>query len=168
MKATWTIEGIDNVIENLARFGAFARKQLGAALYRQAEKIMADSKNNYVPVDLGMLKASGYVEFPKDDGKTITVTLGYGGAASNYAVYVHEGTGPAVGYPPYRGLPPVDLLEEWARRHGMNGMGYVIARSIALHGTKPKKFLERPLLDAINGLGHRIVADLNLEAFDAR
>ena len=54
---------------------------------------MTDSKTNYVPVDTGNLRNSGTVLPPVMKGKTIEVTLGYGGSATPYAVVVHE-------YPP--------------------------------------------------------------------
>lgn len=40
------------------------------------------------------------------------------------------------GRPPGGRMPPVDKIEEWAARHGMPGAGYMIARKIALRGTK--------------------------------
>ncbi len=61
-----------------------------AALYLQAEQIMTDSKQNYVPVVTGALKGSGTVLKPVVVGNIITVVLGYGGAADKYAVIVHE------------------------------------------------------------------------------
>lgn len=61
-----------------------------AALYVQAEQIMTDSKQNYVPVVSGVLKGSGTVLKPVVVGNIITVVLGYGGMASEYAVVVHE------------------------------------------------------------------------------
>ena len=60
-----------------------------AALHRFAEEVMADSKENYVPVRTGVLRGSGFVA----DAMTPTaaeVTLGYGGAAAEYAIPVHE------------------------------------------------------------------------------
>ena len=68
-------------------------KDLSDALYLEAELIMTDSKTNYVPVDTGNLRNSGTVLPPVMKGKTIEVTLGYGGSATPYAVTVHE-------YPP--------------------------------------------------------------------
>lgn len=63
---------------------------LAAALYEEAEDIMADSKANYVPVDTGTLRASGTVLPPELTGTHVVVTLGYGGAAQDYALPVHE------------------------------------------------------------------------------
>jgi hypothetical protein len=63
---------------------------LAMALYASGEAVMTDSKENYVPVVDGTLRGSGFVEEPKLKGSTLSVTLGYGGAASEYAVVVHE------------------------------------------------------------------------------
>lgn len=63
---------------------------LADALYVEAELIMTDSKQNYVPVDTGMLRNSGTVTKPVVTKKDVTVTLGYGGPAADYAVIVHE------------------------------------------------------------------------------
>lgn len=66
---------------------------LADALYLEAELIMTDSKQNYVPVDTGVLRNSGTVTKPVITNKSVEVTLGYGGPAADYAVVVHE-------YPP--------------------------------------------------------------------
>lgn len=63
--------------------------EVKAALYQEALEIMAASKE-LVPVDTGVLRSSGHVEKPQDDGRGVTVTLGYGGAAQEYALIVHE------------------------------------------------------------------------------
>jgi hypothetical protein len=60
-----------------------------AALKAEAEIEMAESQER-VPVDTGLLRASGYVAEPEAHGSILSVELGYGGAASDYAVIVHE------------------------------------------------------------------------------
>jgi phage gpG-like protein len=46
-------------------------------------------------------------------------------------------------------MPPVTPLEDWARRKGLGpGLGFVIARNIMKHGTKPQPFLEPALNEA--------------------
>lgn len=56
--------------------------------------------------------------------------------------------GPAVEYglEPGQAFPPPAALAGWARRHGMEGSEYAIARHIYIHGTKPQPYLE-PALD---------------------
>ena len=53
-------------------------------------------------------------------------------AQTQYAIYVHEGTGPH--------WPPLDAVEPWARRHGIPA--FVVARSIAAKGTKANPFFD--------------------------
>jgi hypothetical protein len=67
-----------------------ATKSVSRTLYQEGEKIMMDSKRNYTPWDLGALVNSGHVKKPTKKGSTVTVELGYGGAASAYAEAVHE------------------------------------------------------------------------------
>lgn len=50
---------------------------------------MTEAKER-TPVDTGTLRGSGYVDLPQDQGDRITQTFGFGGAASDYALIVHE------------------------------------------------------------------------------
>lgn len=93
-----SVSGAEQIKANLAKYGADVRKALGAAIYTEANNIMAASKRR-VPVDTGTLKASGYVTRPQKVGDQILVELGYGGAASKYALYVHEIPSPEEGAP---------------------------------------------------------------------
>jgi len=61
-------------------------KVAGAALFEEAEKIMAESKR-IVPVDTGALRSSGFVDLPRVGNKGPSVRFGYG---SEYSVFVHE------------------------------------------------------------------------------
>ena len=80
---------VGDAMREIKAVGQRALEAAERALYEEAQSVMAESKG-LVPVDTGRLKASGHVETPRDDGRTISVTLGYGGAASNYAEQVHE------------------------------------------------------------------------------
>ena len=56
-----------------------------------AELIMTDSKNHFVPVDLGALKSSGFVDQPtRGSGREISIDLFYGGPSAPYAIVQHE------------------------------------------------------------------------------
>lgn len=59
------------------------------ALHQFAEEVIGDSKENYVPVRTGTLRASGFVE-DQMEPQAAQVVLGFGGAASDYAIPVHE------------------------------------------------------------------------------
>lgn len=91
MNATVSFTGLENVLAALGRLPERTLTATGGALYREAEGIMADSKEHYVPVDLGVLRDSGFVELPKiDRGRGVSVAIGYGGAAADYAAVQHE------------------------------------------------------------------------------
>lgn len=68
-----------------------ARKALAAELFREGQETMTESKP-LVPVDLGTLRNSGTVFEPEFDQGRVSVSLGYGGAASDYALVQHERT----------------------------------------------------------------------------
>jgi hypothetical protein len=59
------------------------------ALYQEAQIEMTEAKRR-TPVDTGVLRASGFVQFPERKGRLIFITLAFGGAAETYAVIVHE------------------------------------------------------------------------------
>lgn len=64
--------------------------KIAAVLYQKCEEVMTDSNTNYVPKDDGILAASGFVRKPVIEKGSISVTLGYGGAAKAYAAVQHE------------------------------------------------------------------------------
>ncbi len=66
-----------------------ARAAMSAALYQEGHAILNESQQE-VPVDLGTLRGSGHVTAPAAQGADIMVEIGYGGAASDYAVVQHE------------------------------------------------------------------------------
>ncbi len=76
---------------------AKARQGIAIELYQFAEEVMAVSKE-VVPVDMGNLMNTGHVELPVDSGNEISVTMGYGGPAVNYALVVHENLDPRVNW----------------------------------------------------------------------
>ena len=68
-------------------------KEVGQGLYQAAERVMTDSKENYVPVVTGELRRSGFVDYPQSKSLgRIGVVLGYGRTfpSRRYAVTVHE------------------------------------------------------------------------------
>lgn len=87
MSVQWI--GMEKAVRELRKLKATPNK-LGGALYREAEHIMTRSKAEFVPVDTGVLRASGHVEQPQQTPGGVSVTLGYGGAASAYALVQHE------------------------------------------------------------------------------
>jgi len=85
-------EGLGNLEQILKGAPDKAIKAAKTSLFREGEKIMTDSKRRFVPVDLGVLRASGFVDRPevRAFSKQVSVTLGFGGAAKAYALIQHE------------------------------------------------------------------------------
>lgn len=108
--------------------GTLAREsseRFGAAIYHEAERIMARSKEDFVPVDTGALKASGIVRPPTESGHVLTVAMIYGGPSVPYAVVQHE--------TPWFHHP----VGQW-------------------------KYLEQPMMEAVDGMARRLAADMHL------
>jgi hypothetical protein len=61
-----------------------------AAMYVAGNVVMTEAKQR-APIDLGILRASGYVTLPKA-GSSPVVEVGFGGAAEQYALIQHERT----------------------------------------------------------------------------
>lgn len=86
------MEGIDRLRNIIRTRPDIAVRALAEGLYTEANLIMTRSKADFVPVDLGTLRGSGHVQDPETDRTKVTVTMGYGGAASAYALVQHERT----------------------------------------------------------------------------
>jgi hypothetical protein len=86
-------QGLDALMFTLMKLVADVPKEAAGALYEVAEEVMTDSKENYCPVapiQGGTLKNSGFVEAPDLRVGDISVKIGYGGQAEDYAVVQHE------------------------------------------------------------------------------
>jgi hypothetical protein len=68
-----------------------ALEKFRGPLNLEANLIMTESKRD-TPVDTGTLRGSGHVQPPKVGLQTLSVTMGFGGAASAYAIIQHERT----------------------------------------------------------------------------
>lgn len=82
------IKGLDKFERLLDKYEEKFSRAVVTALREEAETIMTDSKENYVPVDFGTLRDSGYVKPVRLEGKTLVAELGYGGPAAPYALCV--------------------------------------------------------------------------------
>lgn len=124
------LHGLDRIGQRYSALGQRALQAIGQALYEEAELIMGDSKERYVPVKTTALRESGHVDLPKMRGRRVEVTMGFGGPAAPYALYVHE-----------------DLT----KRHG--------SALPPPWGPKPAeqtaKYLEIPFLQALPGISQR-------------
>ncbi|MDP3717097.1 MAG: hypothetical protein Q8T13_04925 [Acidobacteriota bacterium] len=81
--------GLDEFVAAVRGIPSVALNAAGGSLYREGEDVMTESKE-LVPVDMGPLRDSGHVELPMFEPGEVSVTLGYGGAAQDYAVAQHE------------------------------------------------------------------------------
>ena len=87
--ANVALTGVKELEAKLMAIAKNTPKKIGAALYREAQIEMTESKKR-VPVDTGALRSSGVVQKPVFDGKNTSVKLGYGGPSVDYALKVHE------------------------------------------------------------------------------
>ena len=74
----------------LDRLEANLVDRAATALRIEAELIMTDSKENYVPVDSDALRGSGHVEKVVRWGRLLSVSMVYGNTSVTYATAVHE------------------------------------------------------------------------------
>lgn len=83
------LQGTEALQATLRSAGPLAGEAMKAGLYEAAESIMTEAKSR-TPVDTGTLVNSGAVLPPVVEGTHFEVTMGFGGAASDYALIQHE------------------------------------------------------------------------------
>lgn len=80
----------DGITPNLEALIAAAPDAMARALYEFAQaEVLTESKIR-TPVDYGILRDSGLVDQPVKAAGKVTVSIGFGGGAAHYAIYVHE------------------------------------------------------------------------------
>lgn len=84
-----TLVGADKVRDFLALGGKVAVEVLVTVLRNESLLAFRNSQR-MVPHATGVLRASGVVKPPEINGTHVEVQMGYGGAASAYALYQHE------------------------------------------------------------------------------
>jgi len=92
MSVQFSIRGLSQLKIKFANAAAKARPVMQADLMKFGQLVMNDAKERYVPVDEGTLQDSGKVEADVSpfSGATVGVRLSFGGAASAYAIAIHE------------------------------------------------------------------------------
>lgn len=133
------MRGLPQAVKKLRRLAERYPDRIMRAVYRRAEAVMTRSKNEFVPVDKGILRNSGHVGTVQRQGRIVSVTMSYGGAAKAYAIAVHEHLS--------EHSPP-----SWRK-------GTVVHFSPAGRGPK---YLERPLFEALRTMAEDIAADLRV------
>lgn len=78
--------GTDDCLRNLQRVQKDFEKEAMAALIKWGRETIDDSKNNYCPVDTGLMKGTGNIE-TEIDGNAHNIILFYN---TDYAPVVHE------------------------------------------------------------------------------
>jgi hypothetical protein len=96
------VKGVTEMNRALREIIDIFPRRVEAALYAEAQIEMTEAKRR-TPVDTGKLRASGRVSQPVREGRTITVTLSFGGGAITYAVIVHENLEANHDSPPFGG-----------------------------------------------------------------
>lgn len=139
MAKTKFLSGTESMRKKIRRIAKNYPDKVMSALRVEAELILTRSKRDFVPVDLGTLRSSGLVGDVTRNGRSIEVIIGFGGAASPYAVAVHEW--------PSEFDPPT-----W--------QGSVVTFSPRGRGAK---YLERPLMEAVDGFTQRIANRIQLD-----
>ena len=89
--ADFKLTGTDAVKAYLLKVAAITPRRVAAAVYQVGNQALTESKKR-VPVDLGDLKKSGQIDEPVISGDQISVRMGYGDTAVDYALIVHEDT----------------------------------------------------------------------------
>ena len=82
------------------------------------------------PVDTGTLRASIHVDDVNMGGSSVSVRVATGGESSEYALFVHEGTGP-----------------HKIEGHPFLAFNGIVRRSVNHPGTQAFKFMEKPLIE---------------------
>lgn len=73
----------------LSKGAANAPKATAGVLYAEAQNMMREAKEQ-IPFRTGTAKGSGRVFPPNITGNSVTVDLGFGGAASDYVEELHQ------------------------------------------------------------------------------
>lgn len=81
--------GVAAMVMDLKRRKEAVLKAAEAGMYLAAQLVMTEAKQE-APLDLGTLQGSGYVTHPQRRGTRVTLELGFGGQAEDYALYQHE------------------------------------------------------------------------------
>ena len=144
MAENFEITGLRELIARLESIAGAAPSEAARALYEEANLVMTVSKERCpVAPDGGTLRASGTVDEPVVEGRDISVRLSYGGAASDYALAVHE-------HPSEHSPHSWKVAEAEGRGIHWNAAG-----------TGPK-FLEGPVQEARAHLGERLADRIDL------
>lgn len=83
------VEGMDSLVAFMRAAPTRARDHMVNRLANTSILIFNESQRQ-VPVRYGVLKGSGHVTEPEINGNDVEIAISYGGAATEYATFVHE------------------------------------------------------------------------------
>lgn len=86
---TIRIKGTQEAITELRRIARLSPDLMEQALRVEAQR-MLDASRPLVPVDTGVLRASGLIEPSQSNAGKVRIVFGYGGSAWYYAIPQHE------------------------------------------------------------------------------
>lgn len=121
-------------------------REMHKALGRSAEKIASDARRN-APANTGSLRGSIKAQMRGIASWRVLVN-------SEYGLYVHEGTDPH--FPPWQ---ENTALADWANDKGIPP--FLVAKSIAEHGTEAQPFLKDAVEENENYINNRVSAALD-------
>ena len=127
---SFTLKGVQAMRNAIDAIAAGMIDDVLIALREEAEEIMRRSKTEFVPIDESTIMLSGFVNPVVRKGKDLSVVMGFGGAAEEHALTVHE--------TPSKFDPP-----SWKGKRVKFKRG-------------GSKYLERPLMEATQGMSGRI------------
>lgn len=84
------LHGATQLARKLRRAASGGSEAIAGVLTREAEAVITAAKQQYVPVETGALRASGFVAPPHVSGHRVAVVMGFGGPSAPYALIVHE------------------------------------------------------------------------------
>lgn len=113
-----------------AKLVALGHSALRAAIVESAEHLVGEAQSA-TPVETGTLKASIHAGDVRGSGASVSIRVSTGGEANEYAIFVHEGTGPHI------------IRAKNGKALSFNG---ILVKSVHHPGTKATKFLEGPLI----------------------
>lgn len=125
-----SIDGYETTVKGLDRATIAVQDKLRKVVKNTSRDIERKEKE-LAPHDLGDLRGGIRTEYDTDGlGSTTGPEDTVVARTMNY------------GRKPNSRMPPPDALAGWAKRHGMEGQEYVIARSIAKKGIRGRHFVE--------------------------
>ena len=156
------IEGMDRVLSKLSP--DLLAKPVASFFTRAAITVQNEART-LAPVDTGRLRSS--ISYKVDTAKVphwakVGTNVFYAPYMEFSTGYQTDGSGGRK-----RHWPPPDALNTWAKRHGVEGGGFAVAKAIGRRGgLRPRRYLRGALehsLDAIRDALTKLSQDIKVE-----